>query len=136
MFIIAFVRKSNLLSWVDWQPFSKMFAFREIWLVTHLNHFYIQLSFVRINNFASNNPRAKLSNFSQSSQDNKDVEFNSLSKDTNYIRSSWKMWKLEENYKSEKSTCFPISQKFAFLATFRQYSFEMKRDTRNFELAE
>ena len=112
-----------------------MFAFREIGLVNQMNHLYMQLSYLGINNFATNNPRAKLSNFGQSSQDRKYLGFNSLSNGTNYIRRSWKMWKLEENYQSEKSTCFPISQKFAFLATFRQYSFEMKGDAWGFELA-
>ena len=92
----------------------------------------MQLSYLGNNNFATNNPRAKLSIFGQTFQYKNDVEFNYLSIDTYYIRISWKIWKQQENYKSGKSTCFSISQKLSFLASFRQYSFEMNSDAWSF----
>ena len=92
-----------------WHLYTKMLAFREIWVLNYRHHINTQLSYLVIYNFAPNNPRTKLSSFGQSSEYQNDVEFKCLLKDTNSICISWKMWKLEENYKSEKGKCFPIS---------------------------
>ena len=58
IFILSFVRKSNFLSSPYWQLFFIMHAFREIGLINHLHHLSMQLSYLGINNFATNNPLA------------------------------------------------------------------------------